>query len=227
MTYITSVYLISRLELFGFGISLAGAGMLMTGLLPKDKTVWAILSLLAASSMSPTHKVVGQEKTIRSTRGSTVLVSSYNEIPEATEQCSQEEREWWDSLRKVGNDLQRKRDEKSQTKFGSLFSEGVEKGYRIPLKDRPPQILLNGRVVFPDSLIARARAQRLNGSIELSIEYRADGSIGDVKIIKGLDKEMDGYAVRAARENIFIPAIKDGAFVTDWQSGSVKFSTQR
>jgi hypothetical protein len=37
MGYITYAYLISRLELFGFGISLAGAGMLVTGLLPKDK----------------------------------------------------------------------------------------------------------------------------------------------------------------------------------------------
>ena len=190
-------------------------------------TVSAILSLLAASILNPSDNVVGQEKTVKSYRGSTVLISSYNEIPEATEKCSQEEKQWWDSLRQVGNDLQRKRDKKSQTKFGVLFSEGLEKGYRIPLEDRPPQVILRGKVVFPDLLVARARARRLNGSIELSIEYRADGSIGDIKILKGLDKEMDGYAVEAARQSIFIPAIKDGAFVTDWQSGGLKFSTQR
>lgn len=190
-------------------------------------TVSVILTLLTSSMMNPSRYVVGQERTIKSQRGSTVLVSTYNEIPEATEQCSPEEKRWWDSLRKAGDDLQKKMDAKSQTKFAVIFAEGLEKGYRIPLKDRPPQALLLGRVVFPDVVVARARAKGLKGSIELSIEYRADGSVGDVKIVKGLDKVMDGYVVAAARQHIFLPAIKDGAFVTDWQSGAVRFSTQR
>jgi TonB-like protein len=190
-------------------------------------TVPVILTLLAASILSPSDNVICQEKTIKSNKGSTVLVSTYNEVPEATEQCSQEEKQWWDSLRKAGNDLQRKMDKKSQTNFGVLFAEGLEKGYRVPLKDRPPQVLLIGRVVFPDLLVARARAKGLKGRIDLSIEYRADGSIGDIKIVKGLDKEMDRYAVGAARQNIFIPALKNGVFVTDWGSGGLKFSTQR
>lgn len=190
-------------------------------------TVSAILTLLAASMMNPSDYVVGQEKTIRSQRGSTVLVSTYNEIPEATEQCSQEEKLWWDSLRKAGNALQKKMDAKSQAKFAVIFAEGLEKGYRIPLKDRPPQALLLGRVVFPDVVLARARTMGLEGSIELSIEYRADGSIGDVNVVNGLDKEMDRYAVQAARQNIFLPAVKDGAFVSAWRSGAVRFSTRR
>ncbi|HXQ70720.1 MAG TPA: energy transducer TonB [Pyrinomonadaceae bacterium] len=190
-------------------------------------TASTILTLLAASILSPSDNVVGQQKTITSYRGSTVMVLSYAEIPEATEQCSQEEKQWWESLRKAGNDLQKKRDKKSQMKLGVLFAEGLGKGYRIPLKDRPPQVLVHGRVVFPESLVARARIKGLKGSIDLSIEYRADGSIGDVKILKGLDKDMDAYAVQGARESIFIPAIKDGTFVTDWQNSGLKFSTQR
>ena len=189
--------------------------------------VSAILTLLAPSLLTSSDNLVGQEKTITINRGSTVLISTYNEIPEATEQGTQEEKQWWDNLRKAGNDLQKKMDQKSHTKFAVLFAEGLGNGYRIPLKDRPPQILLPGRVVFPDLVLARARIKGLKGTIELSIEYRVDGSIGDVKIVKGLDKEMDGYAVQAARQNIFLPAIKDGAFVTDWQSGGIKFSTQR
>jgi len=177
--------------------------------------------------MSASYTAVGQEKTIKSQLGSTVLISTYNEIPEATEQCSEEEKQWWDSLRKAGNDLQRKRDKKSQTRLAVLFAEGVEKGHRVPLKDRPAQVLLSGRVVFPNLVLTRARIKGLKGSIELSIEYRADGSIGDVKVLKGLDKEMDSYFVQAVHQNIFIPAIKDGAFVTDSQKGELKFSTQR
>lgn len=190
-------------------------------------TASAVLTLLAASILSPSDNVVGQQKTLTSYRGSTVVISTYNEIPEATEQCSQEEKQWWEGLRKAGNDLQRKMDKKSQTKLAVLFAEGLGRGYRIPLKDRPPQVLLSGKVVFPDLLLTRARIKGLKGSIDLSIEYRADGSIGEIKILKGLDKEMDGYAVRAARETIFIPAIKDGTFVTYWRSGGLKFSTQR
>jgi len=190
-------------------------------------TASAILTLLASSMLSPSDNVVGQQKTITSYRGSTVVISSYNEIPEATEQCSQEEKQWWNGLRKAGNDLQLKMDKKSQMKLGTLFAEGVGMGYRVPVKDRPPQVLLPGKVVFPDLLLARARIKGLKGSIDLSIEYRADGSVGEVKVLKSLDKEMDGYAVKAARETIFIPAIKDGAFVTDWRSSGIKFSTQR
>jgi TonB family protein len=187
-------------------------------------TVSAILTLLAASILSPSDNVIGQEKTIKTYPGSTVLVSPYHEIPEATEQCSQEEKQWWESLRKAGNDLQRKLDKKSQTQLAVLFAEGLQKGYRIPLKDRPPQILLPAKV---DVLSARARAKRRRGSIELSIEYQADGSIGEIKLLKGLDKELDGYAVQAVRRSIFIPAVKNGAFVTDWQSGRFEFSNQR
>lgn len=190
-------------------------------------TVSAIVTLLAALMMSSRDSVVGQDKTVTTYRGSSVMVRSYDEIPEATEECSPEEKQWWDTLRKAGNDFQKKLDKKSHTKFAELFSHGLGKGYRVPVKDRPPQVLLSGRPVFPDSLIPRLRMQGKYGSIELSIEYRADGSIGEVILLKGLDKELDKYVVQAARQNIFIPAIKDGAFVTDWQPGGFKFSSQR
>lgn len=110
-------------------------------------TVSAVLTLLVASMLSPSDNIVGQEKITTSYRGSTVVISSYNEIPEATEECSQEEKQWWDSFRKAGNDLQKKMDQKTKIKLGVLFAEGLAKGYRIPLKDRPPQVLLSGKVV--------------------------------------------------------------------------------
>ena len=187
-------------------------------------TILAMLTILAASGLGT--NVVGHDQLISSPQRSTLRLSSYEEIPEATEQCSSEELQWWDSLRKVGNDLQRKMDKKSQTKLAVLFAEGVSKGYRIPLKDRPAQVLVLGRFDLPYSVVTRARALRLSGTIELSSEYRADRSIGDVKIVKGLDKEIDDYAVRATRQNIFLPAVKDGAFVTSWESGSLTFSTR-
>ena len=191
-------------------------------------TIWTSLALLAASMLSVSENVVGQEKTVRTYGGSqpSVAIFNYAEIPEATEQCTEEEKQWWDSFRNAGNDLQKKMDQKSRKKFGVLFAEGLGKGYRIPLKDRPPQVLVNGRVVLSELVVTRARNMGLKGSIELSIEYRADGSIGDVKIVKGLGIEIDGRVVQAARQNIFVPAIKDGAFVTTWASGGFKFSTQ-
>lgn len=192
-------------------------------------TAWTSFALLAASMMTASENVVGQEKTVRSYGGSqpSVVIFNYTEIPEATEQCTEEEQQWWDSFRNAGNVLQKKMDQKSLKNFGALFAEGFAKGYRIPLKDRPPQVLVNGRVVLPESVVIRARNMGLKGSIELSIEYRADGSIGDVRIVKGLGIEIDRMVVQAARQNIFVPAIKDGAFVTTWLSGGFKFSTQR
>jgi hypothetical protein len=187
-------------------------------------TIWTGFALLAASMMN----VVGQEKTVRTYGGSqtSVVIFNYTEIPEATEECTAEEKQWWDSFRNAGNDLQRKVDQKSEKKFRVLLAEGLGKGYRIPLKDRPPQVLVNGRAGMPELIGIRPRNTNLKGNIELSIEYRADGSIGDIKIVKGLGIEIDGRIVQGARRNIFVPAIKDGVFVTTWQSGSYKFSTQ-
>ncbi len=170
--------------------------------------------------------VLAQTKKVVTERGSSIEVNTYKEIPEATEPCTPEACEWWKQFRDAGNTLQRKVDEKSKTKFALLFYQGIEKAYHVPLKDGPAQVLVFGRPVYPDLTIARLRMMQMNGGVELSVELRADGSVGDIKVIKAFDKEFDRSVIQAARQNLFLPAVRDGAFVTDWQKGEIKFSTR-
>lgn len=168
-----------------------------------------------------------QEKKVSKTTsvGNTVSVATktYTEIPEATEPCTPAECEWWKQLRQAGNDLQKKEDEKSKRRFVLLFAEGLEKSYRIPLKDRPPQFLAGESVQIADLMKpmiingTRVPKRKINGEVVLSVEYRSDGSVGEIKIVKGLDPEVDNRAVQAARQTIFLPAIKNGVFVTHYQ----------
>jgi hypothetical protein len=38
--------------------------------------------------------------------------------------------------------------------------------------------------------------------------------VGDIRVIKGLRPELDESVILAMRQSVFLPAIKNGAFVT-------------
>ena len=161
------------------------------------------------------------KKVVRETReyqSGRVVVNLHeiNEIPEASEPCEPENLEWWNRLRKTGSDLQNKYDEKLKTRFYLLLYEGQQKSYRIPLKDSPTQKLFGGRPI-----INLDRKHKSSGTVVLSVEYRADGTVADVQLIKGLSSEIDEALIRATRNVVFLPAIKNGAFVTE--QGKVEY----
>ena len=161
-------------------------------------------------------------KTRTTIAGSGVSVFTYKEIPAATEPCTSEECDWWNRLREAGNKLLRKGDEKSRNVFASLFVEGIEKSYTVPLADRPSQVLF-----FRPVLIADLPSKPRNGAVRLSVEYRADGSIGEVNVLNGLSPEVDKRCIQAAQNVIFLPAVTDRKFVTEWQPAQYKFSNSR
>jgi hypothetical protein len=180
---------------------------------------WVLLNLLlilsfVADVAGVSHASSQDKKIVRQT-GSGIDIVSYNEIPEATEPCTPEESEWWKRLRQLGNDLQKKRDEKTKKRFYLLIYEGQQKAYRIPLKDRPPQ-----RLVFGNPTYNRDK-YKVKGTVELSVEFRADSSVGDIQIISGLGPVVDESVIHATRQTVFLPAIKAGAFVT--QRGNIGF----
>jgi TonB family protein len=160
--------------------------------------------------------------TTRTAKGSTVEITTYNEVPEATEPCTAEESEWWKQLRAASNDLLKRGDDKSKRRFALLLYEGQQKAYHVPLKDRPPKVLARARVAHSE-LVGK---KKINGTVALSIEYRADGSVGEVRLTEGVGFGMDENVIRAAKEALFLPAIKDGAFVTNWQNSEIEFSSQ-
>jgi hypothetical protein len=177
----------------------------------------AFLLITASTSAQET-------KTRTTTTGSEVSVTSYEEIPAATEPCTFAECDWWNRLREAGNKMLRKGDQESKSVFASLFVEGIEKSYRVPLADRPAQGLSPAPMCLqPSDLPAKQRT----GTVRLSVEQRADGSVGEVKVVNGLRPEADRRCIQAARNVIFLPAVKDRQFVTQWSPAQYKVSTAR
>jgi len=170
------------------------------------------------------HASAQDTKTRTTTAGSVVSVDTYKEIPPATEPCASAECDWWNRLRDAGNKMLRKGDQKSKSVYASLFVEGIERSYRVPLQDRPPLALSVAPMCLqPSDLPVRQR----NGTISLSVEHRADGSVGEVKVVNGLRPEADRRCIQATRNIIFLPAVKDRQFVTQWAPAQYKISTAR
>jgi TonB family protein len=68
-----------------------------------------------------------------------------------------------------------------------------------------------------------ARRQGLEGDVVLEIVVRDDGSVGDVKILKGLGAGLDRRAVDAVRQWRFSPARRHGAAVDVMVEVAVEF----
>src|SRR3989440_2748877 len=117
-------------------------------------------------------------KTRTTTAGLSVSVFTYKEIPAATGPCTSEECDWWNRLREAGNKLLRKGDGTSRSVFASVFVEGIVKSYTVPLDDRPSQALFSLPLQIADLPI-----KPRNGTVRLSVEHRADGSVGEVKVV--------------------------------------------
>jgi len=158
-------------------------------------------------------------KTRTTVAGSGVSVFTYKEIPAATGPCTSEECDWWNRLREAGNKLLRKGDEKSRSAYASLFVEGIAKSYRVPSDDRPSQVLF-----FSPVQIADLASKPRSGIVRLSVEFREDGSVGEIKVLSGLGTRVDQRCIQAARSVIFLPAVKDRQFVTEWQTPEYKFA---
>ena len=177
-------------------------------------------SLVCCAFLLMTVPASAQDTKTRTTKvGSSGLdIRHYTEIPAATEPCTAEECDWWNRLREAGNTLLRKGDQKSRRAYATLFVEGIEKSYKVPLADRPPKHLFS---VVPEQ--ADLPSQQRNGTVRLSVEYRADGSVGEIQLLSGLGTKVDQRCIQAARNVIFLPAVKDRQFVNEWGTPRYNF----
>jgi protein TonB len=57
----------------------------------------------------------------------------------------------------------------------------------------------------PEAMLAR-----ISGDVTLQIDVMADGTVGTVALVKGLDPALDREAVKAAKQFSFKPGTKDG-----------------
>lgn len=148
--------------------------------------------------------------------------SIQSRIPEATRPCSAEVAKWWEEVRAAAIKIWTTRQNDQRKKYTSLLREGQAKGYKPPIEDnaRPVILYMGGSPGYP----AEARTYRINGRIDLQVQSLADGTVGEVKIIKGLGFGLDEIAIKSMSEMLFLPAVKDGVFTTAWHSASMEFN---
>jgi TonB family protein len=70
----------------------------------------------------------------------------------------------------------------------------------------PPSLL---KEVKPD-YTEDARRRGLSGDVELEIVVRRDGSVGEVRLLRGLGAGLDQRAIDAVRQWRFSPALRQG-----------------
>lgn len=76
--------------------------------------------------------------------------------------------------------------------------------------DTRPQIISQSKPKYTEE----ARQNKIVGKVVLSVEFRADGTIGNVRVVRSLGYGLDENAIAAARLIRFRPAMKGGAPMT-------------
>lgn len=92
--------------------------------------------------------------------------------------------------------------------------------YRPGSGVEPPRLLKEVKAAYTDE----ARRRNLSGSVEMEITIRRDGSVSDVRILRGLGAGLDERAVAAVRQWRFAPARMKGTPVDVIVEVSVEFS---
>ena len=99
--------------------------------------------------------------------------------------------------------------ETARQKYSRLLQDRQDKSYRAPVRDSAPKFLNSPFPAYSE----RARQNHVTGTVKLRVECHADGTIGNVTVVEGLGYGLDERAMDAARRMIFLPAVRDGAFV--------------
>jgi TonB family protein len=72
-----------------------------------------------------------------------------------------------------------------------------------------PRVMREVKPAYPDA----ARAAGLQGSVQLECVVLADGSVGHVRVVKGIEAALDAEAIKALKQWEFKPGSKDGRTV--------------
>lgn len=171
---------------------------------PAIVILFVLLSFLLASA--PAQTPTDSDRA----RKAALSMLHRGEIPEATLPCTPEENKWWQDLRKAAKAVQDTRGgKKEKEKFLGLLQEGQDKSYQPPIPNRGTLMLSKAEPIYSEA----ARRKQIKGSIALVVELRADGFVGEVEVVQGLEQSLDQNAVEAARRTIFLPRVKDRKFV--------------
>jgi TonB family protein len=100
-------------------------------------------------------------------------------------------------------------------------SGGGEGGgpYRAGAGIEPPSLQREVKALYTDE----ARRQGIEGDVVLEIVVKRDGSVGDVRVKRGLDRGLDQRAIEAVRQWRFAPARRHGVPVDVFVDIGVSF----
>jgi TonB family protein len=91
-----------------------------------------------------------------------------------------------------------------------LPGPGIKPGERVYQKDEPgltlPQVVHEAKPAYT----ADAQRAGVQGTVVLSVVVTTEGTVGDVKVTKSLQSELDTEAIKAAKRWRFTPGTKDG-----------------
>ncbi len=115
------------------------------------------------------------------------------------------------SLANLGREREAIKALQTKTKGLREFKVGYEKELKIKRKDPAPYT-------------QKARSNGVQGSLTLSVEFKADGKIGFVLPVTTLPDGLTESAIKAARKTSFEPAIKNGKPVATIRKVSYSFT---
>ncbi|HEU5133201.1 MAG TPA: energy transducer TonB, partial [Pyrinomonadaceae bacterium] len=69
-----------------------------------------------------------------------------------------------------------------------------------------------------------ARQNQTEGVVLLRAVFAANGTVTNVRVASGLPHGLEDKAIEAAKKIVFIPAVKDGKFVSTWMQLEYHFN---
>lgn len=91
--------------------------------------------------------------------------------------------------------------------------------YRAGSGVEAPRLLKEVKAIYTDD----ARRRGITGDVDLEIVVRSDGTVGNVRVLRGLEAGLDERAIAAVREWRFAPAKRQGVPVDVIVEVSVEF----
>jgi TonB family protein len=85
-----------------------------------------------------------------------------------------------------------------------------------------PRLLREVKAEYTDE----ARRKNIRGEVVLEIVVRSDGSVGDVRVIRGLGGGLESRAIAAVKQWKFAPATRRGQPVDVWVEVAVEFTVR-
>lgn len=147
-------------------------------------------------------------------------------IPEASLTCTPEEAKWWNSLREEGKRCLTRDGfdwggiRKKRKKFVAILQQGISKSYHPPIPDTlHPVFLARPRPKYTEE----ARWKKILGIVLVRAEFRSDGTIGNLQVLRGLGYGLDENAIEAVSMMIFLPAVQNGQFVSKYLTAELTY----